>query len=94
MSSATSKLYREYKSNVSPKGQITLPIDGRKLSGIHPKDVVTIRVYPSGVMEVLPEKRSFLDYYRSVPALKTPLTDKQIREIIQEDLAGKYQIDR
>ncbi len=90
MSSTTSKLYREYKSNVSPKGQITLPIDGRRLLGIEPKDTVTIRVYPDGIMEVLPEKRSFLDYYRSVPALKTPLSDKQIREIIQADLAEKY----
>lgn len=94
MSNTTNKIYREYKSNVSPKGQITLPIDGRKLSGIRPKDMVTIRVYSDGVMEVLLEKRSFLDYYRSVPALKTPLTDKQIREVIQEDLVEKYRIDK
>ncbi len=91
MSSTTSnQIYREYKSSVSPKGQITLPIDGRNLSGIRPKDTVTIRVYPDGSMEIVPAKRSLADFYRSVPALKIPLTDGQIREMVQEKLAEKY----
>lgn len=83
-------IYREFTSNVSPKGQITLPVEGRRLSGIRPKDTVTIRVYPDGAMEVLPAKRSIHDFYRLVPALKQPLSDRQIHELIQEELAEKH----
>lgn len=86
--------YREYKSSVSPKGQITLPADGRKLSGIQPQDTVTIRVYPNGAMEILPTRRSLADFYRSVPALKEPLSDEQIRDVIQEELAAKYAVHK
>jgi AbrB family looped-hinge helix DNA binding protein len=82
-----SKSYRDYESSISPKGQITLPQDTRKKLGLNPKDRVTIRMYEDGEVAVLPKKTSFLDSYRSIPALNPARTWEEIREIAQEERA-------
>jgi len=76
-----------YRSSVSPKGQITLPIDARRRLGIHPKDRVTIEIHNDSITVRPAKKGSFLDSYRSIPALKRPLTDNEMTEIAAEEAA-------
>jgi AbrB family looped-hinge helix DNA binding protein len=79
--------FQDYESSVSPKGQITLPIGTRKRLDIKPKDKVTIRVFNDGGVAILPKKRSFLDHYKSVPALKKHVSYKEMRHIAYEEQA-------
>jgi AbrB family looped-hinge helix DNA binding protein len=77
---------RTFVSSVSPKGQITLPIEVRRLLGIHPKDRVTIRL-DGAVVTIATGELSLADVYRSVPALPRPLTDAEIDTIVAEEIA-------
>jgi AbrB family looped-hinge helix DNA binding protein len=77
--------YRDYQSSISPKGQITLPQDTRKKLGLNPKDVVTIRVFDDGNVAVIPKKASFLESYRTIPALNPLRTWEEVREIAREE---------
>jgi AbrB family looped-hinge helix DNA binding protein len=81
--------YTDYDSSVSPKGQITLPLDARKKNDIKPKDKVLVRVFESGQIAVIPQTRSFLDHYKTVPALKKPLSFEEMRRIAYEERAEK-----
>ena len=76
--------YREFVGSVSPKGQITLPLDVRKDFGI--KDAVIIRV-DKGEIKVSPTSVTFLDSFQAIPALKKPLSFAEIREIAREEHA-------
>ncbi|MHB8574049.1 MAG: AbrB/MazE/SpoVT family DNA-binding domain-containing protein [Dehalococcoidia bacterium] len=77
---------RTFVSSVSPKGQITLPIEVRRLLGIHPKDRVIIRL-DGEVVTIATGELSLADIYRSVPALPRPLTDAEIDAIVAEEVA-------
>lgn len=75
---------REFVGSVSPKGQITLPLDVRKHFGI--TNTVIIRV-DKGEITVSPSNASFLDSFQAIPALKKPLSFQEIRQIAQEEYA-------
>jgi AbrB family looped-hinge helix DNA binding protein len=76
-----------YGSSVSPKGQITLPIEARRRLGIRPKDRVTIEIHNDSITVRPAKKGSFLDSYRSIPALKTPMSVEEMTEIAAEEAA-------
>lgn len=75
-----------YISSVSPKGQITLPLEVRKHLGIKTKDKVIITLEGDDI-RVIPVKSSLAAGFGSVPPLKQPLTWKQIEEIAREEHA-------
>jgi AbrB family looped-hinge helix DNA binding protein len=77
---------REFVSSVSPKGQITIPAEVRRLLGVKPKDKITIIV--EGEAVTLQPARSRLDaIYQSVEALTPPRTDEEIEAIVEEEIA-------
>lgn len=75
---------REYETTISRKGQITLPLDIRRLLKLHPKDKITIR-FEEGEVKVVPRKTTFLDHYQSVSALASPHTWEEMLDIAYED---------
>ena len=79
---------REYRSSVSPKGQITLPVAWREKLGIKPGDQVSIRLGEEGM--IVSRAPTFLDFFMSVPALKTPMTLEEMTEIAAEEVAQEF----
>ncbi len=77
---------RELLSSVSPKGQVTIPSEIRRLLKIKPKDKVSFRVEGDEVR--IMASRSKVDaIYRSVPALKHRLSDRELTDIAWEEHA-------
>lgn len=78
---------KEFLSSVSPKGQITLPMEVRRRLGIKPKDQVAIDLEQDSV-RIRPTKRqSFLDSYQAIPALPRHLSVEEMTEIAAEEHA-------
>lgn len=77
---------KEFVSSVSPKGQITLPVEVRRRLGVRPKDKVVITVEGDEVKITL----AHTDYaasYQAVPALREQLTLDEMVEIAHEERA-------
>jgi AbrB family looped-hinge helix DNA binding protein len=81
------------RSSVSPKGQVTIPIELRRLLGLNPKDKVAFSVENGKVQ--ISRALTLDDLYMSMPALQTPMTDREmtdrmweahIRHVAQEGL--------
>lgn len=66
-------------SSVSPKGQITIPIEFRRMLGLKPKDKVSIEA-EDGELRVKPAKSTAEQLYGSV----TPLTNQSVEDVIME----------
>jgi AbrB family looped-hinge helix DNA binding protein len=91
MQSSTDKFYREFETSVSAKGQITLPVYGRKRLGIEQNEKVKVRVFDDGTMQIIPkQRRSFLNHAGTIPSLKKPLTTREMREIMYEERAEEF----
>ena len=69
---------------VGAKGQVTLPVAVRKALGITGNGRITF-VIDSGNVRIKSAQDPLAEIYRSVPALKRPLTLKQMREIAIEE---------
>ena len=76
---------RKYYSSISPKGQITLPMEIRMELGLTAKDRVAIE-FTDGVVTVRPVQ-GIERYYQIIPALNPPRDWKEIEEIAHEDHA-------
>jgi AbrB family looped-hinge helix DNA binding protein len=76
----------EHTSSVSTKGQITLPADIRHRLGIKPRDRVSLAL-EDGVVVVRPIASGLLAGYRSVPALRTPRSLREMTDIAAEEAA-------
>lgn len=72
------------ESSVSPKGQITIPVEIRRMLGVKPKDKVRFTV-EDGRVELKPAHSRLDELYMSVPALKEPRTWEEIEEIAHQD---------
>src|SRR2546428_9491988 len=83
------KHMKNYTSSVSPKGQITLPLEIRKRFGIKPKDKVIVTVDGDDAIKIKPLRSRLAAGFGSVPPLKQPLTWKEIEEIAREEHARK-----
>jgi antitoxin PrlF len=77
---------RERVSSLSPKGQVTIPAEIRKLLGVGPKDKVAFRV-ENGQVLIKPAASTLDAAYRSIPALDRPLSDREMTELAQEEHA-------
>jgi antitoxin PrlF len=82
-----SKTIQEFESSVSAKGQVTIPLALRKKLAVKAKDKIVFRVEGDEV-RLVPSRMSLEDVYMSVPALKTPKTLAEMREIIQQERAA------
>lgn len=81
---------RDFTSSVSPKGQITLPVEVRRLLHINTRDKVVIHLEDDGHVTISKPGRTMLDkLFMSVPGLKTPLTDNEMTEIAADEHAEK-----
>jgi AbrB family looped-hinge helix DNA binding protein len=80
----SSKTCQEIMVTVSPKGQITLPKAFRTALRITPRSKVKV-IYKRGKAWIMPINLTLEDAYRSVPALKRKLTDKEISRIAKEE---------
>ena len=80
------KELKNQTSSVSPKGQITLPIEIRKKLGIKPKDKVTFTI-EDGSVRVQPLGSQLTEGFASVPALKQPRSLDDMEEIAHEEIA-------
>lgn len=77
---------REFTSSVSPKGQITLPVEIRSRLHIRPKDRVSIVLHDDGHVTVAPAGRSVVDeLFMSLPGRKRPLDVNEETEIAAEE---------
>lgn len=79
----------EFESSVSPKGQITLPIEFRKRLGVNAKDKVVLRL-ENNEIKVVPARSKVDALFGSVPPLPTSKTLAEMREIYQEEQAQKF----
>jgi len=77
---------KEYSSSVSPKGQVTIPLEIRKLLGVKPKDRVTFTVDGQQV-RIQPLGSRLAASYRAVPPLKNSLTLTEMADIAHEEHA-------
>lgn len=77
---------KEMFSSVSPKGQVTLPVEIRRSLGIKPKDKVAFR-FQNGKVEITPAPSPLHESYQAIPALKPPRTWKEIEAQISEEIA-------
>jgi AbrB family looped-hinge helix DNA binding protein len=80
------RITTERTSSVSPKGQVTIPVEIRQLLGIRPRDRVAFEVTDGQVL-IRPARRSLDSLYRSVPTLEQPLSDKEMTQLAQEEHA-------
>lgn len=79
----------ELVSSVTSKGQVTIPVQIRKLLGLKPKAKVAFLQKKDGVHIAIP--RYTLNTIKgAVPALSQKYSDKEIREIAIESHLEKY----
>ena len=77
---------KELISSVSPKGQITIPLEIRQKLGVRPKDKVVF--YLDGdIVKITPLRSQLAAGFGSVPALKQPRSLNEIEEIVSEEHA-------
>lgn len=75
---------QEYFSSVSPKGQITLPAEIRRLLGVNPRDKVAI-VMRGETITVEKRETDLHSAYMVFPALKNKLSDREVTDIAREE---------
>jgi antitoxin PrlF len=77
---------KEFVSSVSPKGQITIPAEVRRLLGVKPKDKVTFTVDGDEV-KIMPASSRLAASFQAVPALTPARTLTEMTEIAGEEHA-------
>lgn len=77
---------KELISSVSPKGQITIPVQIRRFLNVKPKDKVAFKVEGEEV-KIAPAGSRLVASYMAVPALKHRRSLKEMSEIAREEQA-------
>ena len=77
---------KEVLSSVSPKGQVTLPVEIRRRFGIKPKDKVAFRL-ENGKVEIRLAPSPLQDSYQAIPALTPRRSWKEIEALAGEEVA-------
>lgn len=75
---------RRYTSSVSPKGQITLPIELRRELNIGPRDHVDIELH-DGEIHIIPWRYNLETVAASIPALPFPYVDGETERIATDE---------
>ena len=73
-------------SSVSPKGQITIPVEIRRMMGVKPKDKVAFRLEGDQV-KIAPARSPLDESYQAIPALKPGRSWKEIERLAAEEHA-------
>jgi bifunctional DNA-binding transcriptional regulator/antitoxin component of YhaV-PrlF toxin-antitoxin module len=69
---------------------MTLPVAARRLLGVGPRDTVTVIIdRDTRGVRVVRDQADFDSVFGAVPALATPLTDRQMKAIAQQDQAAR-----
>lgn len=76
------------ESSVSPKGQVTIPIEIRRMLGVKAKDKVVFTV-EEGKVELKPARSALDELYQSLSALKEPRSWEEIEASAHEDRAER-----
>lgn len=79
----------EHIRRVTTKGQVTIPIEVRRLLGVKPLDRVVFEV-KDGRVELRPVTMTLQDTFGYVPPLKRPMDLKEMREVIDEERAKRW----
>jgi AbrB family looped-hinge helix DNA binding protein len=74
---------------VTRKGQVTIPAPIRDALDIKQGDTITFHV-EGNVVTLKPAHSTLAEGYQSIPALKKPLTEQEIEEIVRDDTAEAY----
>lgn len=76
----------ELHSSVSPKGQVTIPLEVRRRWGIKPKDRVAFRV-DDGTVTLTPARSPLDESFGAVPPLTQRVSVEEMTEIAAEEHA-------
>ena len=76
------------ESSLSPKGQVTIPIEIRRMLGIKPKDKIVFTV-EAGKVGLKPVRSALDELYQSLPSLREPRSWEEIKESAHEDRAER-----
>jgi AbrB family looped-hinge helix DNA binding protein len=76
----------KHGSSVSPKGQVTIPLDIRQEFGIEPKDRVTFHIV-NGEIVVRPTRQRLLEFRGKFHSRVGPVDWKTERRIAYEEVA-------
>lgn len=79
----------QHLRTVTSKGQVTIPVEIREMLGIHPNDQVVIQV-SEGRVEIKQALMKLEQTFGAVPALKKPVSIKQMRDIAIEEHLEKF----
>lgn len=79
---------KEILSTVTQRGQVTIPVEVRRLLGVKPKDKVAFTI-EDGRVALVPAKFTLETAYQSVPPLKHPLSDKEMAQVAKEEKAER-----
>ncbi len=77
---------KEFTGRVSPKGQITIPIEIRRALKIKPKDQVLFHLEGRKV-KITPSGSRLDASFRAVPSLKKPLSLAEMSRVASEEHA-------
>jgi AbrB family looped-hinge helix DNA binding protein len=77
---------REFESSLSPKGQITVPIELRRRWGLKPKDRVAIQVADE-IVTLVPIRSPVDETYGVLPPLSQPLSVEEMTAIAADEHA-------
>jgi antitoxin PrlF len=76
------------KSRMTSKGQVTIPAEIRQELGLKPRDTVEFARDGERIF-IKPMESQLLQSYRSIPALDPPMTDRELREAFEQDVADE-----
>lgn len=74
------------RGSVSPKGQVTIPLEYRRQLGLKPKDTVEFDL-EQGSVRMKPAPSRLKEIARSIPPLDRLYTDQEMTEIAADEHA-------
>ncbi len=83
------EISEEYIRKVSTKGQITIPVEVRRLLGVKPHDKVVF-VVKGGRVQLRRVAMTLKDTFGSVPPLKHSLSSEEMHDILSEERAQRW----
>ncbi len=77
---------QEFETTLTEKGQVTIPLEIRRLIGLHPRDKVRFEV-EGDVVKITRATSKLLAGYKAVKSRATIEDDKTIREAFEKGVA-------
>jgi AbrB family looped-hinge helix DNA binding protein len=82
------KIFQEYISTITSKGQVTVPVEIRRALGLKSQDKVVFRIVDDRVI-VEPLPMTLEEAYGSVEPLQTPEDFEALRSAVREERVEK-----